>query len=396
MCNAELAHLIELTVNSAMPSVMMVLDGHFPSMGGAERQLEALSRNLAARGAAVEIVLPRLSDQHPAGADSHNGLPLWRIDYPRWPLIGALLLMLRFAWLLVRRRRHYDAIHVHIANNMAAVAAVVGRLLGKPVVLKFSGYWEFEHGSLRRTGSPAQPLLRWMLRRASAVQAISQHLMRQLSHYGFAARQLHWIPNGVETARFEALPRPRAQDGLRRAVFVGRLVREKNLSLLLEAWAKAGLNDRNWRLRLVGSGYQEAELRARANDLGIAQGIEFVGPSSQVEQHLALADVGVLVSRTEGLSNTLLEYMAAGLPVLATRISGSEDFVETGRNGWLCEAGDLHGLIDALQSMADSDASELTRLGQQARADLLARAAMPAVVDQLVCLYRGGQPAEAR
>ena len=130
-------------------SVLMVLEGHFPSVGGAERQLEALSAGLIARGHQVRVLLPRLSTRHPAGAGEVGGIPVWRIDYPRWPLLGSLLLMLRCAFLLVAWRHRYDAIHVHIAHNMGAVAALVGRMLGKPVVVKFSGYWEFEHGSLR-------------------------------------------------------------------------------------------------------------------------------------------------------------------------------------------------------------------------------------------------------
>ena len=68
--------------------------------------------------------------------------------------------------------------------------------------------------------------------------------------------------------------------------------------------------------------------------------MQFVGPSSDVQRYLAMAHFGVLASLHEGLSNTLLEYMAAGLPVLGSRVSGTEDFVVAGHTGWLFPPGD--------------------------------------------------------
>lgn len=371
--------------------VLMLLEAHFPSVGGAERQLETLARGLQARGHTVTVLLARLDPAHPAGPGEHAGLPLWRIGYPRIPLLGSLLLQFALVARLWRWRNRYDAIHVHIAHNMGAVAAAVGRLLGKPVVIKFSGWWEAEQGCLRRHGGPFAALARGLLRRASAVQAISQRIAADLRAAGFPPERIHWIPNGVATARFEALPRPRqgAADGPRRLVFVGRLVAEKSLDLVLDAWQRAGMAAAGWRLRLVGGGNQETALRAQAERLGISASVEWIGPSQRVEDHLAEADAGILASRTEGLSNTLLEYLAAGLPAIATRISGSEDFIVPQRNGWLCEPGDIDGLASALRDCAGCGDARRLAMGLQARADLQARAALPAVIDSLLPLYRG-------
>ncbi len=375
--------------------VLMLLEGHFPSMGGAERQLEAVSRGLQQRGHQVTLVLPQMDHSQPAGASHLDGLSLWRIGYPAVPLFGSLLLMIRLAWLLWRWRQRYAAIHVHIAHNMGAVAALMGGLLGKPVVLKFSGWWELERGSLRRDGGLASRFARLLLRRASAVQAISQHIAGELVEQGFSPARIHWIPNGVVTDRFEHIVRPKPMALPPTVVFVGRLVAEKGLTCLLRAWREAGLGASAWRLRLVGGGWQEDELRALCSELGLDHCVDFVGPSSDVERHLAEADVGVLPSRAEGLSNTLLEYMASGLPVIATRISGSEDFVVSGRNGWLCEPGDVAGLAAALRAATGLVESERVALGAQARADLIERASLPAVLTGLTQLYAGRVPAGA-
>ena len=128
---------------------------------------------------------------------------------------------------------------------------------------------------------------------------------------------------------------------------------------------------------------------AEVNWLGIAPSVDLPGASSTVDLELARADVGVLPSRFEGLSNTLLEYMAATLPVIATRISGSEDLVAPGRNGWLCEVDDVEGLSVALSEAMAMPASQRRSMGMFARSDVMAKASVPAVIAQLLPLYRG-------
>lgn len=366
----------------------MVLEANFPKFGGAERQLETLANALQQQGHRVRVLLPRLLPEYPAGADQHNGLALWRIDYPRLRLIGTLVLLLKLSWWLWRERKRYDAIHVHIAHHMGAVAALVGRLLGKPVVLKFSGWWELERGCLRPDGGIGAALSRWMLRRASGVQAISTRFIEDLKRFGFRPERLHWIPNAVDTGRFEHISHPAAGHSPPTVLFVGRLVPEKGLDNLLRAWAMAVEARQGWRLLLVGDGPLRDSLVALAEALGVADSVVFHGASTHVEQQLAEADIGVLASRFEGLSNTLLECMAAGLPMIATRISGSEDFVQSGRNGWLCAPDSVDSLSDALQAALRLSAEARRQLGEQARADVMARASIAAVTAQLVRLYR--------
>lgn len=374
--------------------VLMLLEGEFPAMGGAERQMETLSLALSKRGERVTLLLPRLRREYPAGPGDYRGLSLFRIGYPAYRLFGRMVLMVRLSLLLFRWRREYDAIHVHIAHHMGAVAALMGRALGKPVVVKFSGWWEAERGSLR-PGGVLPRVQRLLLRRATAVQAISTRIGKDLVDYGFDPQRVHWLPNAVDPSRFDKL-KPRFDEaGPHLAVFVGRLVPEKALDLLLAAWAQA-LGDRpDWRLRLVGDGPLEAKLKAQAAQFGIADRVEFAGRSERVEEHLAQAEVGIIASHVEGLSNTLLEYMCAGLPVLGTRISGSEDFVREGETGWQCEPGQLDSLSAALTRMAATSADDRARLGAGARAHVIAQAGLESVLLRLQQLYRGQRPALA-
>lgn len=369
-------------------SVLMLLEGHFPAMGGAERQVETLANALLDEGHHVTVLVPRADRAFAAGAGLQGRIPVWRINYPPIRMLGTLVLMVRLVWLLWRWRRRYDAIHAHIAHNMGAVACVVGRLLDKPVVVKFSGWWEQERGCLRPKGGIGAAAALWMLRQASAIQAISRRIAADLERVGFRPEQVHWLPNGVPMSRFERIERNDTGNTPPTIVFVGRLVPEKGLDTLLHAWAQA---DRppGWRLRLVGGGDRGSELAALAARLGIAPSVDFPGASSTVDLELGRADVGVLPSRFEGLSNTLLEYMAAALPVIATRISGSEDLVAPGRNGWLCEVDDVEALSVALSEAMAMPASQRRSMGMFARSDVMAKASVPAVITQLLPLYRG-------
>ncbi len=111
---------------------------------------------------------------------------------------------------------------------------------------------------------------------------------------------------------------------------------------------------------------------------------------------LADADVGVLPSRIEGLSNTLLEFMASGLPALASRVSGSEDFVVPGRNGWLFPVADVAALAAALREAEALPPERLAAMGRQARADVEATASLDVVVGAAAGALRRRAPARPR
>ncbi|HEY0179349.1 MAG TPA: glycosyltransferase family 4 protein, partial [Dokdonella sp.] len=363
--------------------------------GGAESQVRTLALRLRQRGHRVTVLTPRFRHAPQACVQRHDGVPVCRIAYPRVRILGTLVLWLRVWAFLRARRRRYDVWHVHIAHHLGALACRAGAGLGVPVVVKISGWWELERGLLRDGGVLRNAFGRRWLRRATATQAISRRIEAELVAKGFPPRAIVALPNAIDTARFR--PGAPADDAERTltAVFVGRLVPEKGLDLLLDAWAAAFPAPGRARLRLVGTGAVEAELRARAERLGIAAQVEFLGHRDDVESVLHEADFGVLPSTIEGLSNTLLEFMASGLPVVASRISGSEDFVVDGRNGWLFPSRDLAALAERLRAAAALERTALRALGRQARVDVESRAGLDRVVDRLLTLYRGGDPRAA-
>jgi glycosyltransferase involved in cell wall biosynthesis len=374
----------------------MVLESDFTQRGGggAESQLRTLALHLRRIGQQVTILTPLLHYGPQITVERCYGIPVGRLRYPRVRAIGGGIMCLRLAAFLLQHGRRYDAWHVHIGHHLGAVTCLLGALLGKPVVLKISGWWELEQGLLAPDRNPLDVLARSWLKRAGTIQAISTRIASELTRHGFPADRILVLPNAVDTSRF------RVRAGLRKpgapftAVFVGRLVEEKGLGTLMEAWAEAFHGRTDVRLRLVGGGPLEQPLGQQAAALGIAAQVEFLGHQDRVEEILAEADVGVLPSRIEGLSNTLLEFMACGLPPIASRVSGSEDFVVPGRNGWLFPVSDAKALAACLREAGGLPAERLFELGRQARADVESAAAVSTVVGRLLSLYQGAHPRE--
>lgn len=378
-----------------MNKVVMVLEAKFPAFGGggAESQVQTLGGCLVDRHVAVEVVVPRVADGPQAEHERVDHLDVMRITYPKIRLLGGIIMLAKLAWYLFAHRREYQVIHAHIAHNMASVATIVGKLLGKPVVVKLTGMRELVGGILDpNPGLPAR-LRKLAIRQATLIQATSERIRKTLIERGFAPTQVLVLPNGVDVSRFSTRGR---DDGFRRelcgnanlvGVFVGRLAPEKNHELLLTAWGRALANRPDAKLVLVGDGVLRQSLAALAERLGIGPQVIFTGHSSDVGRFLAVADFGLLTSLAEGLSNSLLEYMAAGLPVVGSRISGTEDFVVPGETGWLFEPGDGNDLARALQQTLNAGPERLRAMGEHARQRINATASLEAVTNQLMKCY---------
>jgi glycosyltransferase involved in cell wall biosynthesis len=310
-------------------------------------------------------------------------------------------MLVSLAWLLIERRHSYSMIHAHIAGNMAAVSSIVGWLLGKPVLVKLAGGTEMQGGILDPMPRPGVRIRKALMRHASAYQATSLRIASLLADRGFRGDKVLHIPNAVNMARFAAVARDhelRRQlcgERARVGVFVGRLESEKGIELMIQGWARVFAERSDAALMLVGDGSLREALQRSVQSLGIASQVVFVGPATQVERYLALADFGVLTSQYEGLSNALLEYMAAGLPVVGSEVSGTEDWVINGRTGWLFPPGSLEDLVRVLAEVADTPFDELRRLGHEAQTLVDAKASIPAMVDALQRTYRELEQARA-
>ncbi len=195
---------------------------------------------------------------------------------------------------------------------------------------------------------------------------------------GIAERRVAQIYNGVDQQRF--LSRPDARPALEPADFlpenavllgtVGRLAEVKDQQTLLRAVQLLLAHQPELRKRvrvvLVGDGPLFADLRQLAVTLDIDDLVWMPGDRSDIPELLSMLDIFVLPSLAEGISNTVLEAMASGLPVVATRTGGNPELVEGGRNGYLVPVADPAALADILAKMI-ADPSATRRMGAEGR-----------------------------
>jgi glycosyltransferase involved in cell wall biosynthesis len=237
---------------------------------------------------------------------------------------------------------------------------------------------------------------RWTNRWVDRIVANSERVRRfTVEHEGAPADKVVTIPNGVDRTPFEAT-RPgrfRTAQGLAEDAFlvvaVGSLKRVKGQDVLLEAASGWLRRTPEARLVLAGdrSGRFAEELLARAAELGVGAQVLVPGTVDDVPALLADADLFVLPSRSEGMSNALLEAMASGLPVLATDVGGSRECLDGGACGVLVPADAPGALGEALESLA-ADAARRRELGRRARERVAEHYDLERMLDSVERLYR--------
>jgi glycosyltransferase involved in cell wall biosynthesis len=191
------------------------------------------------------------------------------------------------------------------------------------------------------------PLLHQVWRNAHRVIANSEGLHRLGKNFE-PNLEIGIIPNGVEAELYYTTGRTWSPP---RLLFTGRVVYQKGLDVLLQALSK--LARLPWELTIVGDGPQREPLVSQARELHIEERVHFAGWLGRAEiiRQYQQANLFVFPSRHEGMPNAVLEAMASGLPVIATRISGNEELVEPGQTGTLVPVDDPQRLEEALHPL---------------------------------------------
>ena len=213
----------------------------------------------------------------------------------------------------------------------------------------------------KRAG-PFNFLHKKIFRRADSVQAISTFLGDWALNMGFEGKPIT-IPNGVDVSRF-ATQGLRASDGKVRVISVSRLSHKNGLDLLIRALS---LLPENVVLTLVGDGEDKDKLVAIANELSISTRVSFVGQKNHVEvvELFKQSDIFCRPSRTEGLGNSFLEAMAAGLPTVGTPVGGIPDFLNA-QTGWLCEPENPESIAQTIGRVIATPKEEVIAITQRA------------------------------
>jgi glycosyltransferase involved in cell wall biosynthesis len=376
-------------VTRDLPGVLMAISHFAPTIGGTEGQARALAAGLVRLGHRVTVLTQARPDAPPV--EVVDGIAVERRLTGRGR--GAVFGLTYVASLLRHLRRlapGHEVLHAHHLYLEALAAAWIGRRLGLAAIAKPAcAGADGDLARLRRTRvACALPLLRGLDR----VVAISRQVREELLADRFDPARIVEIPNGVDTRRFAPPPDatqaaaelPAAPETV---VFLGRLEAQKGTEAMLSAWARVLSRRPSAELLIAGDGPLRDSLERRVRDLGIGDRVRFLGVCGAPDRLLQASRAFLLPSRAEGLSNALLEAMATGLPCVASRIGGNTDLIEDGRTGLLVPPEDVEALADALLAILQ-DPERGRRLGRAARAAVVERFGMEAVLQRYAALYR--------
>ena len=332
-------------------------------LGGTESQVVELLRGLSPR---YQVRVAVLNEVGQLIED------VWRLGYlpEAFPLDGSYLALNTFkqvarmaAWL---RRTRTEIVHVHdFYGTLLAVPAA--RLAGAKVIV---GRLDLMHWH-----GPSRAAVLGVLTRAADRVIVNAEAVRQVClAQGVPAGRIALIRNGIDLARFDArmaapldAPVPDV-GGLPLAVHVANMSHEvKRQEDFLRALALARREVGPVHAYLVGDGGRRAQLESLARELGLSGLAHFLGFRLDTPAILARATLGVLPSMMEGLSNAVIEGMAARLPMVVTRVGGNPELVSHGERGLVIEPGRPAGLAAAIVQLL-TDRGAARRMGEAGRA----------------------------
>lgn len=323
---------------------------YYPHVGGAEVAVKEITDRFLLSEAEFDMVTLRFSP-HDKPFEKIGHVNVYRIgsgeDY-----FNKILFVPRAALFALRRR--YDLYWAMMTYMLFPI--VLLRLLGKKTkyALTLQDGDPFEHVFSRWFILPFRPLLSYGFRHAYKVQAISTFLARWAKKMGYKGH-VEVIPNGIDLTHFTR-ERTRVFDPSDVVLITtSRLVEKNGMGDIIAALPHL---PQDVRLKIVGTGPLEHELKKQARDLGVSSRIEFAGfvPPHEIPSYLYASDIFVRPSLSEGMGNSFIEAAAAGLPIVGTKVGGIPDFLKDGETGLFCEPHNPESIARAVKRLIEDEA----------------------------------------
>jgi glycosyltransferase involved in cell wall biosynthesis len=334
---------------------ILIVNSEYPPIGGGAGNATAhVARHLVRMGYKVSVITSRFGKlpykEQSEGVTVYR-IPALRLKQDRSTAIEQIIFIVTASFwtlgIIPGFKPHIALAFFGIPSG--AVTWLVKKIYKIPFVVSLRGgdvpgFRPYDFDAYHKLISP---FLRIIWKSSSAIVANSNGL-RDLALKFDSRFEIPVIPNGVDLEEIKTTERDWMPP---RLLSVGRLVHQKGLDLAMHALA--GLKDKEWEWHIAGDGPQMNMLRSLAKELGIDKHISFLGWQSreQLMEQYRQANLFLFPSRHEGMPNAVLEAMASGLPVIASRISGNEELVVDGKTGLLVPSEDVESLRDALKKL---------------------------------------------
>lgn len=311
-----------------------ILVSMFPPkwLGGSELDAQNIARHLAQDGHDVRVITSY--DKGLLKENREEGFFIYRISYPKIKFLGVILFWIKCLFLL--KKIGPEVVHSQ-GIQMAFPCFLAKKFFNISYIVYGQGFDVYFNWKFKKIIS------KLVLENAQAVVTLTQNMKKELGAYNI--KNIFIIPDGVELSKFENLSKAgirkelKINDDENVIIFVGSLKAVKGIKYLIEAINIVKEKNPKLRLLLIGDGEEKKELERLVEKLGLKKIIGFVGKinNEEVPKYMIASDVLVMPSLSEGLSVAVLEAMASGLPVVATKVGGLPEIIKDGENGFLVE-----------------------------------------------------------
>jgi glycosyltransferase involved in cell wall biosynthesis len=344
--------------------ILMFSDYFLPHVGGGvEKVVYEISNRLVKNGDRVCVVT--LNTRNAPKQESIDGIDVYRAKSIGLTgltgLQGTVSPASLSLALNISRRFKPDLIHAHnLFFSTTIVATLVKKLINVPLVLTLHlGSTDLMYGKDRLLATSYESLFgRWIGSNADRVIAVSGVVQSYATKsLGIRKEKISVVPNGVNLSEFRpsdpSTEKRKGPDYVTKVAVVGRIIANKGIQFLIKA-APAVVCKRQVEFIVVGDGPMKNQMRLLTKKLGVEQNFKFIGEVSSVAEILRGCDMLVHPSITDGMSLTVLEAMACGIPVIATRVAGTPEIVIDGITGILCPPCDQSALAEAVIELAEN------------------------------------------
>jgi glycosyltransferase involved in cell wall biosynthesis len=378
-----------LRVNGGV-NILFIIRYFYPFIGGTEKQALALASRVVKKGIPVTIVTSRFEMEWPR-FEFMEGVQIVRLSSPRIKGLGALIFLACLMGYLVKHRKQFSHIHTFQISYTSAVSILLGYLLKKPSLLKVAS--SGRGGDILKAQETLWGrLFLFMAKKASRIIAVSTTVEQELMAAAVNPVKVSRISNGVDLEQFspgedksrlrKALQLPEKQT----IVYTGRLSIEKGVDFLVRSFFQVDSTG-DYQLIIIGDGPEREHIVQLLDNTHRGESVLLLDSIDAVAPYLHAADLFILPSRFEGLSNALLEAMACALPVISTRVGGSTDIIEHGSNGLLVDVDSEEQLRSAIARVLN-DLPLAARLGKGARKTIEEHHDLNSIADTYRMLYK--------
>ena len=333
---------------------IVILIARFPPsyLGGAEIAAYNIAKQLSKRGYEVHVVA--ISDHNLPKESTQNGFCVHRIKTIEIPLLRNTIYAIKSLFMV--RKIEPDIVHSHSISfhNAGLPAFLIKKILKIP-------YVAYGRGSDVYLSSFEKSFKKAVLKNSDATIALTNDM--KIAMQTIYDKSISVIPNGCDPTKFENLSKRDLRDKLKIKedekvmIFVGRLHPIKGLQYLIEAMKIIYKKYPKSRLLIVGDREDRNNLENLVKKLNLNKYVTFIGmvPNEAVPEYMVAADVFVLPSLSEGFPTVIVEAMASGIPIVATKVGGVPEIIKDGENGFLVEPMNSEEIAEKVLLLLNND-----------------------------------------